>query len=146
MLGRQDGESDEQYRARVQPLVQMVLSGPKSRLEQRRKDFEAAADVTDEQRGKLDQAFSDAYAELLAGANKAIAAGDLTPYKRNPRGVLSFIGGTVSTVDTVDDRMRKILTPDQLKTMDGTDFDLVEYLAATAPWEKLNAPPPEKKQ
>lgn len=145
MLGRLDGESDEAYRARVAPLVTFALARPRERFEQRRKDFEAAAELTPEQHDELDRAVADAHGELLALANKSIAAGDLTPYKRNPRGVLAFLGGAVTTVDTVDARLKKSLSPQQLELMDQTGFDLVEYLGVTAPWEKATPPPAEAK-
>ncbi|MCC6998761.1 MAG: hypothetical protein IT370_29385 [Deltaproteobacteria bacterium] len=145
MLGRLDGESDEAYRARVAPLVTFALARPRERFEQRRKDFEAAAELTPEQHDELDRAVADAHGELLALANKSIAAGDLTPYKRNPRGVLAFLGGAVTTVDSVDARLKKSLSAQQLELMDQTGFDLVEYLGVTAPWEKATPPPAEAK-
>lgn len=145
MLGRLDGESEEAYRARVAPMVTFALARPRERFEQRRKDFEAAAELTPEQHDELDRAVADAHGELLALANKSIAAGDLTPYKRNPRGVLAFLGGAVTTVDTVDARLKKSLSPQQLELMDQTGFDLVEYLGVTAPWEKATPPPAEAK-
>ncbi len=142
LLGRKPGETDEEYRARVAPLVSTVLSVPRDRISERRRQFEEAAGVNDEQKGRLDAAFQDASTEVLGLANAAIASGDLTPYVRNSRGVLAFVGSTVSTVDALDLRMRQILTPEQIAVMEEAGFDPLEYLGVTSPWEALNPPPP----
>jgi hypothetical protein len=56
--------------------------------------------------------------------------------------VLAFVGSTVGTADALDQRMRTILTPEQLATMEESGFDPLEYLGATSPWETVNPPPP----
>jgi hypothetical protein len=142
LLGRHPGETDDEYRARVMPMVSTVLSIPRDRVNERRRQFEEAAGVNAEQRGKLDAAFQDASAEVVGLANAAIASGDLTPYQRNSRGVLAFVGSTVGTADALDQRLRTILTPEQLGTMEESGFDPLEYLGVTSPWESVNPPPP----
>ena len=144
ILGRGEGETDEQYRERVAPLITDRLSGPRDRMNEERTAFEQAANVTADQKAAMDQAFQDAYGELIDHANGAIQAGDLTPYKRNIRGVLSFAAGAETIVDGLDTKMNGILTPEQQAAMQESGFDLVEYMAVTAPWETLKAPPPEK--
>lgn len=142
MFGRRPGETEAQYRSRVAPVVSGLLAGPRDRAEEGYKEALAAAEVTPEQQAALDKAVVDARAEVVAAANLAIAAGDLTPYRRNSRGVLTFIGGTVGVLDGLDARMRESLSADQLATLGDTGFDLVEYLGLTVPWESLNPPPP----
>jgi hypothetical protein len=142
LLGRHPGETDDEYRARVMPMVSTVLSVPRDRMNERRRQFEEAAGVNAEQKAKLDAAFHDASAEVVGLAHAAIANGDLTPYQRNSRGVLAFVGSTVGTADALDQRMRTILTPEQLATMEESGFDPLEYLGATSPWETVNPPPP----
>lgn len=142
-LGRREGEDDAAYRERVAPTVKSILSGPRERQEERRRQFEEAAGVSSEQRARLDQAFAEGWSELTALANQSIAQGDLTPYRRNTRGVLAFVGAAVPTVDAVGERLREILTPEQQAIMEEAGFDYVEYLGVTSPWESVNPPPPE---
>ena len=142
-LGRRPGESEQAYRDRVAPLLTAALSGWRDRAAERRKEYEDAADITDEQSKKMDAVFADAYQEAIAATNEAIAKGEISPYRRSTRGVLSVVGGTVAILDSVDTRLGQILTPEQIAAGDAMGFDLVEYLAITAPWETLNPPPPE---
>jgi hypothetical protein len=142
LLGRHPGETDDEYRARVMPMVSTVLSVPRDRVNERRRQFEEAAGLNPDQKTKLDAAFQDASAEVVGLANAAIASGDLTPYQRNSRGVLAFVGSTVGTADALDQRLRTILTPEQLSTMEESGFDPLEYLGVTSPWESVNPPPP----
>jgi hypothetical protein len=143
LLGRHEGETEDEYRARVKPLVEGGLAGPRDRVEEKRRQFEEAAGVTDEQRAQLDQAFAEAGNELLAVANQAIQSGDLTPYRRNSYGVFSAFSGAVPTIEALDQRLRGILTQEQWQTMDEAGFDWLEYLGLTTGWEGLNPPPPE---
>src|SRR5262245_9140445 len=143
LLGRRPGESDQAYRDRVAPMVTAALSFPRDRVSELRKDFEEAAHVTSDQAKKMDQVFADAYAEVMSSANDSIAKGEMSPYRRSTRGILSFVGGTVAVVDSVDSRLQQILSAEQLAAAEATGFDLVEYLAVTAPWETLNPPPGE---
>ena len=47
-------------------------------------------------------------------------------------------------IDSVDSQLQQILSAEQLAAADAMGFDLVEYLAVTAPWETLNPPPTER--
>jgi hypothetical protein len=143
VLGRRAGESDEAYRERVAPLVSGILAIPRDRLDEKRRQFEEAAGVSAEQRAAIDAAIKEGSDELLNLANQAVAAGDLTPYRRNSRGVLAFVGSTVGTLDTLDQRLRGVLTPEQWVTMEESGFDPLEYLGVRTPWESLTPPPPE---
>jgi hypothetical protein len=142
-LGRRAGESDQAYRDRVTPLLTAGLSSWRDRAAERRKEYEEAAGITSDQSTKMDEVFADAYSEVVASANEAIAKGEISPYRRSTRGILSFVGGTVAIVDSVDSRLQQILSAEQLAAGDAMGFDLVEYLAITAPWETLTPPPPE---
>lgn len=141
-FGRAPGETDEAYRARVTPLVETMLWKPRQRVEERRAEFEEAADLSAEQKAELDKALADARAELVGMANAAVGAGDLTPYKRNTAGVLRAVGAGVGIVDGFDGRIRQMLSPEQAALLDQTGFDLIEYVGLTTPWETLTPPPP----
>jgi hypothetical protein len=39
----------------------------------------------------------------------------------------------------------QVLSPDQVKTMTESGFELGEYLGLEAPWEKLQPPPPPRR-
>lgn len=142
MLGREPGESVEDYRARVVPFVQTALGVPRIRLEDARKEAEAAARVSDDQRAKLDALIDDVTRETLALTNEAVAAGDLTPYERNYGGVLQWGGGLGAILGTTQTRIGDILTPEQRQTMSDQGFEWAEYLGVSIPWEKLEPPPP----
>lgn len=141
-LGRAADESEEDYRARMAPLIEGALAAPRGFAEEARADWEAAAELDDEQRAAVDQAFADARAEALAAANALIASGELSPYRRSSRGVLAFAAGAATIADGVDARLRDVLTPEQIAAADKAGFDWLEYLALTTPWEGLNPPPP----
>ena len=144
VFGRREGETDDQYKARVGPVVAAALMVPRSRIEESYKDALAAAEVTGEQQAALDKALADTRAEIAAAANQAIESGDLTPYRRNSRGILTFVGGTVAIMDGLDARLRDTLSADQLTALGDSGFDMIEYVGLTVPWETLNPPPPER--
>ena len=141
MLGREPGESVADYRARVVPFIQTALGVPRIRLDEARKEAEAAARVTDEQRAKLDALFDDVTRETLDLTNQAIAAGDLTPYERNYGGVLQWGGGLGAILGSTQTRIGDILTPEQRQIMADQGFEWGEYLGVTMPWESLEPPP-----
>ena len=142
MLGREPGESVADYRARVVPFVQTALAVPRTRLTDARKEAEAAAKVTDEQRAKLDALFEDVQRETLELTNQAITDGDLTPYERNYGGVLQWGGGLGAILGTTQTRIGDILTPEQQRIMADQGFEWGEYLGVTMPWEQVEPPPP----
>lgn len=142
MFGRLDGESEEEYRARMIPFIKMTLAVPRERLEEARKTAEQAANVTSEQRQKLDQAFNDTYNEVVELTNAALASRDVTPYERNVPGLLGYAGGMGAILQSAESRVAGILTPEQVQTIYDQGFEWGEYLGVTAPWEKLNPPPP----
>lgn len=143
MLGREASESEEAYKARVLPLIEMALGSRREELEAMRREAEAAAGVTDAQRAQLDEAFAGIYDEVLAFTNTAVADGTLTPYQRNVQGVLQYAGGLGSILEGAEARVGGILTPAQVQTIYGSGFEWGEYLGTQAPWEQLNAPPPK---
>jgi hypothetical protein len=144
MFGRGSGETADEYRARMVPLIKTGLAIPRAHVDELRKEAEAAAHVTAEQSKKLDAAFAKAYDSVLDYANKEIADGVLSPYERNVSGMLEFAGGLGTMLGEVNGQIGSILSPDQVKALGDSGFEWGEYLAVQAPWEKLDAPPPPK--
>jgi hypothetical protein len=142
MFGRLDGETVEEYRARMVPLLQTALVVPRQRMGEARRQAEEAARVTGEQRAALDRVFEDAHAEALALTNRAIAEGELTPYRRNWAGALGFAGGVGAVLGSAEARVGEILDPEQRRILYEHGFEWGEYLAVTVPWERLEPPPP----
>ena len=143
MFGRGDGETPAQYRARIVPLIKAGLAVPRSRAEEMRKEAEAKAHVTPEQSKALDAAFDKTYGDVVDYANKAIADGTLSPYERNVAGWLEVAGGLGTMLADTNQTIGKILAPEQVKAMSTAGFEWGEYLGAMAPWENLDAPPPQ---
>jgi hypothetical protein len=141
-FGRLDGETDEEYRARVMPMIATGLTVPRMRMSEARKEIEAKAGITPEQSKQLDAAFDKVYDQTLDYTNKAIADGTLSPYERNVSGWLEFAGGLGGIFADANGQIGQVLTPQQIQTITASGFDWAEYLGAQAPWEKLNPPPP----
>jgi hypothetical protein len=144
LLGRLDGETDEEYRARLLPLLSAGLAVPRLHVEDRRKIAQDKAHVTAEQSARLDKAFDKVYGDVLDFTNKAIADGQLSPYERNVSGWLEYAGGLGGILNDAQGQIGKILEPSQIKTMYDSGFEWGEYLGLKAPWEQLRPPPPRK--
>jgi hypothetical protein len=142
MLGRLDGESEADYKARVGPLIAGGLLVPRIRVDEQRRIAEDKAHVTPAQSAQLDQAFAKVYGEVLDYANKAIGDGQLSPYERNVAGWLEFAGGLGGILGEANGQIAKVLEPAQLRAMSDAGFEWGEYLGVKAPWEQLRAPPP----
>ena len=141
MFGRLDGETEEEYRARIVPLIKGGLLIPRQRVDEMRKQAEAKAGVTPEQSAKLDKAFEKVYADAIDYTNKAVADGLLSPYERNVSGWLEYAGGLGGILNDANAQIGKVLSPDQVKTLSTSGFEWGEYLGLNAPWENLNPPP-----
>ena len=144
-FGRLDGETEDEYRARIMPLIKLGLAVPRERIAEMRKDAEAKAHVTPEQSAKLDKTFDKVYDDVLTYTNKAIADGQLSPYERNVAGWLDFAGGLGGILTDAQGQIGKILDAGQMKAMYDAGFEWGEYLGVSAPWERLNPPPPPHK-
>jgi hypothetical protein len=142
MFGRLDGETVDEYRARMAPFLQTALLVPRQRMGEARRQAEVAARVTDEQRAALDRVFADVHAEALDLTNRAIAEGELTPYRRNFAGALGYAGGVGAILGGAEARVGEILDPEQRRILYEQGFEWGEYLAVTVPWERLEPPPP----
>lgn len=142
MFGRLDGETPEAYRERMMPFLQTALLMPRQRLNDARRRAEEAARVTAEQRAALDRVFDDVHAEALALTNRAIAEGEITPYRRNWAGALGYAGGVGAILGGAEARVGEILGPEQQRILYEQGFEWGEYLAVTVPWEQLDPPPP----
>ncbi|HEY1556045.1 MAG TPA: hypothetical protein VGF94_14505 [Kofleriaceae bacterium] len=142
MFGRADGETDDQYRARVSPIIKAALAIPRQRVVAMRKLAEEKANVTQAQSQQLDQMFQKTYNDVLAYGDKAIADGTLSPYERNIANWLEFGGGLGAMLQDTDSQIGRVLSEDQMRTMYDAGFEWGEYLGLEVPWEQLNPPPP----
>jgi hypothetical protein len=145
MFGRLDGESEDDYKARILPLITTGLALPRMRAEEQRKIAQDKAHVTADQAGRLDKAFDKVYGDALDFTNKAITDGQLSPYERNVAGWLEYAGGLGGILTDANGQIGKILDPSQVRTMSDAGFEWGEYLGLKAPWEQLRPPPPRGK-
>lgn len=144
MFGRQAGETEDEYKARIVPLIKTGLALPRARVEDMRKQAEAAAHITAEQSKKLDATFDKVYDNVLDYTNKAVTDGVLSPYERNVSGWLEYAGGLGTMLGEVNGQIGQVLSPDQMKAMSDSGFEWGEYLGLEAPWEQLHPPPAQK--
>jgi hypothetical protein len=144
MFGRNEGETEEEWRQRVMPFMQAALSRPRERTAENRRFAEEKAHVTPEQSARIDKAMEKTYSDLLDYTNKAVKDGQLSPYERNVVGWLDYAGGLGGILNDAQGQVGKILDPQQVKTMADSGFEWGEYLGANAPWEKITAPPVRK--
>jgi hypothetical protein len=145
MFGRLDGESEDDYKARILPLITTGLALPRMRAEEQRKVAQDKAHVTAEQSARLDKAFDKVYGDVVDFTNKAITDGQLSPYERNVAGWLEYAGGLGGILTDANGQIGKILDPSQVRTMSDAGFEWGEYLGLKAPWEQLRPPPPRAK-
>ena len=145
MFGRADGETEEEWKARVMPMVTAGLTKLRDRTTDMRKVAEEQAGVTKEQSAALDRMFEKTYNDVVDYANEAIADGRLSPYKRDVGNWLEMAGGLGTMLNSTQGQIGKILSPSQVKSMYDSGFEWGEYLGVHAPWEKLRAPPPAPK-
>src|SRR5687768_267522 len=117
MFGRLDGETEEEYRNRIVPMIKAGLLIPRQRVEDMRKQAEEKAGVTPEQSKKLDQAFEKVYADAIDYTNKAVADGMLSPYERNVSGWLEYAGGLGGLLNEANGSIGQILSSQQMRTM-----------------------------
>jgi hypothetical protein len=140
-FGRLEGESEDDYKARILPLMSAGLALPRIRAEGQRKVAEDKAHVTPEQSARLDKAFDKVYSDVLDFTNKAVADGQLSPYERNVSGWLEYAGGLGGILNEANGQIGKILEPSQVRAMYDSGFEWGEYLGLKAPWEQLKPPP-----
>lgn len=145
MFGRHDGETDDEYRARVTPLVTAGLAIPRERAADMRRQAEAKAQVTPEQSARLDQAFEKIHGDVLDYTNKAVTDGQLSPYERNVAGWLDYAGGLGGILGEAQGQVGKILAPEQVRAMYDAGFEWGEYLGLTTPWERVTPPPAQRR-
>jgi hypothetical protein len=143
-FGRLEGETEDEYRARIVPLIKAGLAVPRERAIENRKAAEEKAKVTAAQSAQLDKTFEKVYADVLDYTNKAITDGQLSPYERNVAGWLDYAGGLGGVLTEAQGQIGKILDAGQMKTMYDSGFEWGEYLGLLAPWEKIQPPPPRK--
>jgi hypothetical protein len=142
MFGRLDGETEEEYRQRFLPMVELFFNKRRRNLDNLRKQAEEKANITPEQSAALDKAFEKVYDDAIDYTNQAIAEGMLSPYKRDVSSVLEFAGGLGGVLRDAEGQIGTILSPEQMKSVYESGFEWGEYLGVKAPWERLNPPPP----
>ena len=71
-------------------------------------------------------------------------SGSQSAYERNVAGWLDFAGGLGGILTNANGSIGKILDAGQVKAMSDSGFEWGEYLGVTAPWERLNPPPPPR--
>jgi hypothetical protein len=145
MFGRLDGETEDDYKARILPMISTGLLVPRMRAEEQRRIAQDKAHVTAEQSARLDKTFDKVYSDVLDFTNKAVADGQLSPYERNVSGWLEYAGGLGGILNEANGQIGKILEPSQVRTMYDAGFEWGEYLGLKAPWEQLRPPPPRQK-
>jgi hypothetical protein len=145
LLGRLEGESEEEWKQRIWPLVEGRLTKLRDRTTEMRRAAEEQAGVTKDQSVALDRVFEKTYSEVLDYANDAITDGRLSPYKRDVGNLLELAGGLGTMLNGVQGQISKVLSPTQIKAMYDSGFEWSEYIGVNAPWEKLRAPPPPPK-
>ena len=143
LLGRADGETDDEYKARIVPLIKGGLAIPRARVEEMRREAEDKAHVTAEQSQKLDKTFDKIYGNVLDYTNQAIADGKLSPYETNVSGMLVYAGGLGTMLQDAQNQIGQVLSPEQMNAMTDSGFQWGEYLGVEAPWEQLQPPPPK---
>jgi len=141
-FGRLDGETEDEYKARIMPMLSAGLIAPRLRAEEQRRVAQEKAHVTPEQSARLDKAFDKVYSDVIDFTNKAVADGQLSPYERNVSGWLDFAGGLGGILNDANGQIGKILSPQQVRTISQSGFEWGEYLGLNAPWENLRPPPP----
>jgi hypothetical protein len=141
MFGRLEGETEDDYKARVLPMISAGLLAPRLRADEQRKVAQEKAHITPEQSARLDKAFDKIYGDVLDYTNKAVADGQLSPYERNVSGWLEYAGGLGGILNEANGQIGKILEPAQVRTMYDAGFEWGEYLGLKAPWEQLKPPP-----
>lgn len=144
LFGRLDGESEAEYRDRVLPMITGILEVPRQRAVEMRREAEAKAGVTAEQSAKIDQAIAATYNELIDYTNAAVSEGQLSPYQRSVSGWLGYAGGLGGILSGSEGAFGSILRPEQVRTMYDSGFEWGEFLAVSAPWERLKPPPPPR--
>ena len=145
MFGRLDGETEDEYKARVMPMISLGLATQRMKLAEMRRVAETQAKITAAQSAELDKAFAKVYEEAIDYTNKAVADGQLSPYERNVAGWLDFAGGLGGILTNANGSIGKILDPSQIKALSDSGFEWGEYLGVNTPWENLNPPPPRPK-
>lgn len=144
LFGREADETEEEWKARVHPLISAGLAAPRFRSDTMRREVMAKAKVTPEQEKQIDQAMDKTYSDLIDYTNKSVQGGTLSPYERNVSGLLEFAGGLGGMLNEAQGTIGKILSPEQQKAIYDSGFEWGEYLGVNAPWEQIGAPPPRK--
>lgn len=144
IFGRFDGETEEQWRARVGPLIAAGLMKTRLRTNEFRRVAERKANVTPEQTQAIDDAMYKVYNDVMNLANKSVTDGTLSPYGRNVAGWLDFAGGLGGILHDAQGKMGTILRPEQMKAMADAGFEWGEYIGSQVRWEDIAAPPPPK--
>ncbi len=130
------GEDSAAYRTRIYPVVRDVLAPQRDRVGRLRDEFARAAQLTDEQKQKLDASVGQAGEAIEDRVMQGLMSGELSPNMKPSVGV-AFARDVLEDADRANREFRASLTPAQQAALDADRFDVSEYLLFTTHWEDL---------
>jgi len=130
------GENLIAYRDRVLPVVQAVAAPQRKRVRRWRDEFQKDAQLSDAQQRELDAAVGDAGEHIKDRIFQGILAGELGPRTKASTGV-AFARDLLDIADGANKRFRASLSPSQSSLLDGSRFDVVDYLFFSTRWEDM---------
>ncbi len=131
------GENLLHYRDRIYPVVKAVIDPQRARVADLRKSFEDNAHLDDKQKKALDDAVAESGEAMKDRIMQGLMSGELDPSRLKPAGVVSFTRDILEDADQANRKLRASLRPDQLSALDGSAFDVDDYLLFSTRWEDL---------
>ncbi len=130
------GENLLAYRDRVLPVVQAVAAPQRKRVRRWRDEFSKDARLSDTQQRALDATVSDAGEQIKDRIFQGILSGELGPRTKASNGV-AFARDLLDIADGANKRFRASLDSSQAAALDGSRFDVVDYLFFATRWEDM---------
>jgi hypothetical protein len=130
------GENLIAYRDRVLPVVQAVAAPQRKRVSRWRDEFSQAARLSDAQAHALDATVGDAGEQIKDRVLQGVLSGELGARTKASAGV-AFARDLLDIVDGADKRFRASLSPEQQAALDGSRFDVADYLLFATRWEDM---------
>jgi hypothetical protein len=130
------GEDLIAYRDRVLPVVQAVAEPQRQRVRRQREEFARAAGLSAAQERELDAAVSEAGDQIKDRIMQGVLSGELGPRTKASTAV-AFTRDVLDLADGANRRVRGALSAEQNAVLDGSRFDVVDYLFFATRWEDL---------